>query len=133
MKRIRRNDSRPPQAASCPGRCGTFDFCGRCVLFVGGRNHHVLQFRQEIEERHGYFAHHDGGVDESMNRLQNLFCRADVILFPVDCVSHAAQSEVKRLCRRWKKPFVPVRRSGIGSFIEALESAARLLTLENYK
>jgi hypothetical protein len=46
------------------------------------------------------------------------------VLFPVDCVSHSAHDEVKRLCRRWEKPFVPLRHSGLGAFIRALSSIA---------
>ncbi|CUW38685.1 conserved protein of unknown function(Uncharacterised conserved protein UCP020408,314-408) [Magnetospirillum sp. XM-1] len=119
----------PPSAAAdglgqCDEDCARLDLCGRCILFVGGRNQHLPHFRRLVEEAGGTFAHHDGGFEESMGRLHSLFGRADAVLFPVDSVSHSAHDEVKRLCRRWEKPFVPVRRSGLGAFIRALNTVA---------
>lgn len=108
----------------CSADCASLDLCGRCILFVGGRSQHVPHFRRLVERCNGTFAHHDGGFEESMTKLQGLFGRADAVLFPVDCVSHSAHDEVKRLCRRWEKPFVPVRHSGMGAFIRALASVA---------
>ncbi|EME69143.1 hypothetical protein H261_14730 [Paramagnetospirillum caucaseum] len=108
----------------CDEECARLDLCGRCILFVGGRNQHLPHFRRLVEEAGGTFTHHDGGFEESMGRLHSLFGRADAVLFPVDSVSHGAHDEVKRLCRRWEKPFVPVRRSGLGAFIRALSTVA---------
>lgn len=108
----------------CSPDCARLDLCGRCILFVGGRNQHVPHFRRLVEEAGGTFAHHDGGFEDNMGRLHSLFGRADAVLFPVDSVSHGAHDEVKRLCRRWEKPFVPVRRSGLGAFIRALSTVA---------
>jgi len=97
------------------------DLDGRTILFVGGRSQHIPHYRRLVEERNGTFLHHDGGVDDSIARLRGLFGRADAVLFPVDCVSHMAHDEVKKLCRRSGKPFVPVRRSGFGAFLVALD------------
>lgn len=130
LSEARLADTLAPQAASadglgqCDADCARLDLCGRCILFVGGRNQHLPHFRRLVEEAGGTFAHHDGGFEESMGRLHSLFGRADAVLFPVDSVSHGAHDEVKRLCRRWEKPFVPVRRSGLGAFIRALNTVA---------
>jgi hypothetical protein len=104
--------------------CPRFDLCGRCILVVGGRHQHVSHLRQMVENFNGCFVHHDGGTEQSIGKLSNLFGRADAVLFPVKCVSHAAQNKVKSLCRRYDKPFVPLRRSGMEAYIEALESLA---------
>jgi len=96
------------------------DLCGRRILLVGGLRQRIGTFKKLVESRNGRFSHHDGGMEESMERLDGLFGRADAVLFPVDCVSHAALKKVKSLCRRWGKPYVPMRRSGIGAFTEAL-------------
>lgn len=112
------------EIGDCSPECAELDLCGRCILFVGGRNQHVPHFRRLVEDSNGVFAHHDGGFEESMGKLHGLFGRADAVLFPVDCVSHSAHDEVKRLCRRWEKPFVPLRHSGLGAFIRALSSIA---------
>jgi len=100
------------------------DLEGRTILLVGGRTQHVPHYRRLVERRNGCFIHHDGGVDDSIARLRGLFGRADAVLFPVDCVSHMAQDELKKLCRRWEKPYVPVRRSGLAAFQVALDTAA---------
>lgn len=129
LSEARLADTLSPIAAAdglgqCDEQCARLDLCGRCILFVGGRNQHLPHFRRLVEEAGGTFAHHDGGFEESMGRLHSLFGRADAVLFPVDSVSHSAHDEVKRLCRRWEKPFVPVRRSGLGAFIRALSTVA---------
>lgn len=109
----------------CPNNCERrLDFCGRCILVVGGRLQHLPHLRRLVEDGNGIFAHHDGGLEESMSRLKSLCGQADAVLLPVDCVSHSAQDEVKRMCRRWDKAFVPVRRSGLAAYIAALESLA---------
>ncbi len=101
-----------------------FDLYGRRILFVGGRNQHVSHLRRMVEHHNGFFEHHDGGVEESMGRLASLLERADAVLFPVRCVSHAAQSKVKSLCRRWAKPYRPLRSTGMDAIVQALESVA---------
>ena len=48
--------------------------------------------------------------------------RADLVLFPVDCVSHEAALAVKRLCRQFGRPFRPLRSTGTSSLLAALLS-----------
>jgi hypothetical protein len=99
----------------------------RTVLFVGGLKQQVPRMRRHVEEHNGTPAHHDGGMEDNMSRLAKLFGRADLVLFPVDCVSHAAQTEVKRLCRRGDKPYLPMPSASISAFKQAL---AALLACE---
>ena len=96
------------------------DLEGRTILFVGGLKQQVPHMRRYVEEHNGSLAHHDGGMEDNMSRLAKLFGRADLVLFPVDCVSHAAQTEVKRLCRRWGKPYLPMPSASISVFKQAL-------------
>jgi len=100
------------------------DLSGLRILLVGGLRQRVSHFKKLVEGSNGCFVHHDGGMEESLDRLDSLFGRADAVVFPVDCVSHAALGKVKRLCRRWNKPYVPMRRSGIGAFTEALATVS---------
>lgn len=111
--------------AVCDNSCGRPDLCGRCILYVGGRAGHIHHLRRAVEECNGTFVHHDGGLEESMGRLAGLLNQADAVMFPVDCVSHMAHDQLKRLCKRLEKPFVPVRRSGLGAFMRALEAVER--------
>lgn len=107
--------------ATCDRSCGRPDLCGRCILYVGGRAGLVPHLRRIVEECNGTLVHHDGGFEESMGRLGSLLGQADAVMFPVDCVSHMAHDQLKRLCKRMEKPFVPVRRSGLGAFVRALD------------
>jgi len=93
---------------------------GMTLLYVGGRPKQVVSARLLAEKAGAVFLHHDGGVEASGGLLAGMVSRADVALFPVDCVSHEAASAVKRLCRQSAKPFLPLRSSGLGSFLAAL-------------
>lgn len=99
------------------------DLKGQRILYVGGRNRspHV---RRIIEERGGRFVYHDGGMEESIDRLGSLVRRADAVLFPVDYVSHSALNKVKVLCRSLDKPYYPLRHSGLDNLSAALSSIA---------
>lgn len=108
----------------CDASCRDLDLCGRCILVVGGRNQHVPHLRQIVEASNGTFAHHDGGLEESLGLLPGLVGRADAVLFAVDNISHAAQDELKRHCRRQDRLFLPVRRSGLGAYLSALQTLA---------
>ena len=90
------------------------------MLYVGGRTDKLGHLRASSERLGARFLHHDGGVDDRSGLLGGLVSRADVVMFPVDCVSHEAVGTVKRLCRQMSKPFVPLRSTGMGSFVAAL-------------
>ena len=109
------------RVATCDGGCANLDLCGRCILYVGGRPQQVPHLRRLVEDCNGTFVHHDGGIEESVSRMPNMLAGADAVLLPTDCTSHAAHDKVKSLCARWEKPFIPVTRSGLGAFLQALE------------
>ena len=94
---------------------------GISLLYVGGRQNQLNHLRTLGEHRGLHFLHHDGGIEERGGLLEGLVSRADVVVFPVDCVSHQAVAIVKRLCRRMEKPYVPLRSGGISSFVTALK------------
>ncbi len=102
---------------SCP-----FDLNGRCLLYVGGRQQTVHRLRSLVEAWNGQFIHHDGGLEKSINELAGAVVKADAVVFPTDCVSHDAALQVKRLCRQTMKPFVPLRSSGVASFVAGLRN-----------
>ncbi len=90
------------------------------LLYVGGRPAQLGHLREASAKLGADFLHHDGGVEDRTGLLAGLVSRADVVMFPVDCVSHEAALAVKRLCRQAGKPFLPLRSAGLGSFIAAL-------------
>jgi hypothetical protein len=92
----------------------------RTLLYVGGRPAGIGRLRRTAERRGAVFLHHDGGLEEREGLLPGLVSRADAVLFPTDCVSHAAMSLVKRLCRQAGKPLLPLRSAGLAPFCAAL-------------
>jgi Uncharacterized protein conserved in bacteria (DUF2325) len=94
--------------------------CGRSVLYVGGRAHQIPQCRAIVERCGGAFLHHDAGVEHSAALLPGLISRADIVLFPVDCVSHDAVAVVKRSCGQLGKRLMPLRTSSLTCLVSAL-------------
>jgi hypothetical protein len=94
---------------------------GIALLYVGGRPKQVGHARTLAEHRGATFLHHDGGIEDNGALLAGLVSRCDVAAFPVDCISHDAALMVKRLCRQSAKPFLPLRTSGAGSLVAALD------------
>ena len=99
------------------------DLCGRRIAYVGGRASAVGHFRAVVESLNGRFSHHDGGVDDNIGRLGGVLNQADVVLCPVDCVSHGACLKAKAFCKQTAKPFVPLRSAGLSSFVAGLHEA----------
>jgi hypothetical protein len=87
------------------------------VLYVGGRPKLVEQLKAHVTSRGGALLSHDGGVDDNSALLPGLISHADAVLFPVDCISHAAAEQVKKLCRRLAKPWAPLRSASLASFV----------------
>ena len=103
------------------GSGATVDLCGRRVAYVGGRTGIVGHFRALVERLNGHFIHHDGGIEDHEGQLGRILGQADVVLCPVDCVSHRASLRAKRFCKRAAKPFVPLRSAGLSSFVTGLQ------------
>ena len=67
------------EEAPAPPPCMA-ELAGRCVLCVGGRTGLVDQYRSVVERCHGEFAHHDGGFENNVGRLQSLLASADAVI-----------------------------------------------------
>ncbi len=94
------------------------------VLYVGGRPNQVSHLRAGAELSGAAFLHHDGGIEHHLNLLAGLTSQADLVMFPVDCISHHAAQLVKQLCRQSGKRFVPLRSASATSLLAALRQPA---------
>ncbi|HVC62871.1 MAG TPA: DUF2325 domain-containing protein [Acetobacteraceae bacterium] len=94
---------------------------GIALLYVGGRANQVAHLRAVGERLGATFLHHDGGIENHPNLLPGLTSRADLVLFPVDCISHDAAHAVKLLCRQAGKRFMPLRSASVTSLLAALQ------------
>jgi hypothetical protein len=102
----------------------TLDLGGARVLVVGARPAQIAHWRALVERCAGELLHHDGGVDDNITGLPGLVSRADLILFPADCVSHEAMWAAKRLAAQLGKPFRPMRTASLAAFTRALHEIA---------
>jgi hypothetical protein len=99
------------------------DLHGLTLLYVGGRPGLLDQLKALCAKRGGLLLSHDGGIEENPAALPGLVSRAVAVLFPVDCISHAAAGQIKKLCREIGRPFVPLRTASAASFIAAIAAA----------
>lgn len=101
---------------NCPGA----DLCGQTVLYVGGQRKMIPHYKRLIEKHGGRFIHHDGGREVARAMLPKMLAAADVVLCPIDCVSHDACICVKKICNQYQKPFVLMRSSGLSSLAKGI-------------
>lgn len=106
--------------ASTPAATPTLS--SQTLLYVGGRAHTLAAIKEAVVATGARFLHHDGGLDESTSLLPSLIGRADVVAFPVDCISHNAMFTVKRLCKQAGKSFVPLPSGGLAGVLRLLKA-----------
>ena len=99
---------------------------GKCILCVGGRSGAVGGYRQEVEQRGGSFLHHDGGLEESLHRIDSALGAADLVICQAGCISHNAYWRVKEQCKRTGKQCLFVKNSGVSSFGRAISTACTI-------
>ena len=92
----------------------------RAVLCVGGRTACVPQYRDIIESVGARFAHHDGGEEESLTKLDTTLAAADLVICQTGCISHNAYWRVKDHCKRTGKQCLFVENPGTASLKRAL-------------
>ncbi len=102
-----------------------FNLSGRRIVYVGGRSGAMGHFKSVVEQANGIFIHHDGGLEDKIARLPDAIDQGDLVICPVDCVSHSACKVAKKHCKRKDCPFVLLRSSGLSTFVNALTEIAR--------
>lgn len=95
----------------------------RSVLCVGGRSGNVASYRALVEQAGGQFAHHDGGLEDNVARLEASMAQADLVICQTGCISHSAYWRVKDYCKRTGKRCVFVDNPSVSSLARGLEEA----------
>ncbi len=95
---------------------------GKCVLCVGGRAGAVDAYRQLIETRGGRFLHHDGGLEESLQRIDSALAAADLVICQAGCISHNAYWRVKEQCKRSGKRCIYMKTTGVTGLSRLIDS-----------
>ena len=119
---VPRRSSVSPNGDPAPG--GPLTANGRAVLYLGGRSGTIDHLRRIAEEHDARFVHHDGGLEDGVQRLDSLLPSVDCVLCPIDCVSHDACLRAKRACKTLGKPFLTLRSASQASFRAALRRVA---------
>jgi Uncharacterized protein conserved in bacteria (DUF2325) len=112
------------QPATGDGKAA-LDLSTRTILYVGGRPNQIPQLKALVERTGARFLHHDGGIEHNSSLLPGLISRADVLLFPIDCISHDAVATLKRLCRQLEKPYLPLRSASLATLASSLAGINR--------
>jgi hypothetical protein len=94
------------------------------ILYIGGRTAIVPHLRAAAEARVAAFYHHDGGIEDSLHRIEELIERCDAVICPVDCVSHGACRLAKAICQRLSRRFLPIPTASRSGFERALDRLA---------
>lgn len=94
----------------------------RRILYIGGRSGAIENLRRVASRMGAELVHHDGGEEHALVRIDGMIEGCDAVVCPIDCVSHSACLRAKVLCRKFAKPFLPLRSAGATSFERAVMS-----------
>jgi len=111
-------------ASHCDPDCPAFDLCRKRILIVGGIERMEQLYRKLIEGRGGTFDYHDGCMNGGIKQLENSLKRADIVLCPVNCNSHAACSFVKNFGKKHSKPVYMMANFSLSAISKTLGKTA---------
>lgn len=95
---------------------------GLRMLYVGGRRGAVRRIDELLAGSGALLAHHDGGIEDSPVRLEQMLVGADLVFYPVDTVSHEAVIRIKAHAKESGKPAIPLRAASVSAFRRALRA-----------
>ncbi|MGV7242566.1 DUF2325 domain-containing protein [Caballeronia sp. M23-90] len=101
------------------------NLAGKRVVYVGGRPGSNAALRQLVESAGGDFVVHDGGIEDRKGMFAAALPRADIVVFPVDCIDHDSMNLLKRVCDRHQVDYHPVRTASVASFMELMARLRR--------
>ena len=120
----RRERPAPLNCACCKPETLPCRLDGRRILYLGGRKSVLPHLKSAAEAREAILLVHDGGMEDSTHRIEELVGGCDAVVCPIDCVSHGACKLAKVLCRRFNKPFLPIPTASRSGFERALDQLA---------
>lgn len=97
---------------------------GQCVLYVGGRPGASAVLSRMMAAAGGELLVHDGGIEDRRGLLATMLPRAQMVVFPVDCISHNAMHVTKLSCARLGIDCHPLRTASVASFVELMQRLA---------
>lgn len=119
------------KGSRCDEACPSYDLCQRRVLMVGGLTKMESLYRQVVERKNGIFEYHDGYMQKGTRNLESRVRRADMVLCPVNCNSHAACALVKKLGKKHKKPVRLLASSSLSAVGDAVSGKGGVYVSDN--
>lgn len=108
----------------CDLSCPSYDLCKKRILMVGGMTRMASLYRELVETGGGIFEYHDGYVKRGTRQLEERLKRADLVVCPVNCNSHAACSVVKNLGKKHNKTVHILENSSLNAVSQAIWGGA---------
>ena len=105
------------------------NLAGQAVLCVGGRAALYPDYLQLVEAVGGRFMVYRGNPENKRDHLYILLDGVNMVICPVDCVSHDDYFAVKRYCKLTSKLCVFLERSSLPAFSQGL----RMLILQTHR
>ena len=109
-----------PTGGPCTRQVWAPAITGQRVLCVGGMPGAQTRYRAIVEGGGGRFAFHDGGLEDSVQRLEQQLCAADVVVCQAGCLNHEAYRRIKGHCKQQGKTCLYVQRPSLTSFARCL-------------
>jgi hypothetical protein len=97
---------------------------GKRVLYVGGRPGSNQTLTRLVAAAGGELLVHDGGIEDRYGLLPTMLARADLVVFPIDCISHNAMHAAKQACVQQQIACHPLRSASIASFVALMQRLA---------
>jgi hypothetical protein len=97
---------------------------GKCVLYVGGRPGCADRLCKMVATAGGELLVHDGGIEDRHGLLATMLPRAQMVVFPIDCISHNAMHVAKQACARRGIACHPIRSASVASFVALMQRLA---------
>ena len=97
---------------------------GKCVLYVGGRPGCADRLCKMVATAGGELLVHDGGIEDRHGMLATMLPRAQMVVFPIDCISHNAMHVAKQACARRGIACHPIRSASVASFVALMQRLA---------
>jgi len=110
--------------AAAAGKTALPPLAGKCVLYVGGRPGCADRLGKMVATAGGELLVHDGGIEDRHGLLATMLPRAQMVVFPIDCISHNAMHVAKQACARRGIACHPIRSASVASFVALMQRLA---------
>lgn len=117
-------------AGGCDPSCPAYETCPRRILIVGGIERMEARYREAVESAGGVMEYHPGHMQGGTKQLENSLKRADIVLCPVNCNSHAACLTVKNYGKKHNKPVFMMSSFSLSAVSRIVEDSLKGRTVQ---